>query len=211
MVPGVLPRAHAAEGSEPAAPARVSPGPSTEGPESEIHDARLAELLRAHFHTVWRAVRRFGVSEDVADDAAQEVFIVAAKKLDTIDAGRELTYLYGIAMRIAANARRAQFSRREHGNEQVLLSAEALGPLPDALLEEKRMRELLDDVLDELPHDLRTAFVLFELEGLSAREIAEVLEIPPGTVASRLRRAREAFHGAAERRRALMGQSGGRR
>jgi RNA polymerase sigma-70 factor (ECF subfamily) len=66
-------------------------------------------------------------------------------------------------------------------------------PLADSLLEQKRLREMLDGVLDSMPADLRAVFVLTELEGLSAREIAELLEVPPGTVASRLRRAREAF------------------
>ena len=47
-----------------------------------------------------------------------------------------------------------------------------------------------------MTQDLRTAFVLFELEGLSVPEIAEVVKIPTGTVASRLRRAREQFGAA---------------
>ena len=67
------------------------------------------------------------------------------------------------------------------------------------LLEQKRHRELLDRILDTLTQDLRTAFVLFELEDLSVPEIAEVLEIPTGTVASRLRRAREQFGAALTR------------
>ncbi|HEX6764447.1 MAG TPA: sigma-70 family RNA polymerase sigma factor [Polyangiaceae bacterium] len=171
---------------------------------SKAPDARLTELLKAHFHAVWRAVRRLGVMEDVADDAAQEVFIVAARKLDSIEPGSELRFLYGIALRIAANARRARLNRREVGAEEALIAAShALHG--EALLERKRLRELLDVVLDELPDDLRTAFVLFELEGFSMREISAILEVPAGTVASRLRRGREAFQAAAERVRARVG------
>jgi RNA polymerase sigma-70 factor (ECF subfamily) len=61
------------------------------------------------------------------------------------------------------------------------------------LLDRKQARELLDRVLDAMPDDLRTAFVLFELEGYSGPEVAEMLEIPLGTATSRLRRARETF------------------
>jgi RNA polymerase sigma-70 factor (ECF subfamily) len=168
-------------------------------------NARLAEVLKAHFHTVWRAVRRLGVTEDVADDAAQEVFIVAARKLDAVEPGGELRFLYGIALRIAANVRRARLRRREHVDDEVLLVTAAHVPHAEALLEQKRMRELLDVVLDELSDDLRTVFVLYELEGFTAREISELLDLPAGTVASRLRRGREAFQASAERVRAMVG------
>ena len=63
----------------------------------------------------------------------------------------------------------------------------------------RRLSELLDVVLEQMPIDLRTVFVLFELEGLSAPEIAAALSIPLGTVASRLRRARQTFAQAAAR------------
>jgi RNA polymerase sigma-70 factor (ECF subfamily) len=66
-------------------------------------------------------------------------------------------------------------------------------PRPDELADRKRAVEALDAVLAELPVELRVIFILFELEGITMREIAEITEIPPGTVASRLRRAREQF------------------
>jgi RNA polymerase sigma-70 factor, ECF subfamily len=71
---------------------------------------------------------------------------------------------------------------------------------PEQLLDQKRARELLDDVLETMTPDLRMVFVLYELEELSMIEIASALEIPQGTVASRLRRARADFR---ERVRAL--------
>jgi RNA polymerase sigma-70 factor (ECF subfamily) len=67
----------------------------------------------------------------------------------------------------------------------------------------KEERALLDRVLDGMPDDLRTVFVLFVLEGTSTPEIAALLGLPSGTVASRLRRAREAFHDIARRIQAL--------
>ena len=58
--------------------------------------------------------------------------------------------------------------------------------------------------LDALPDDLRTVFVLFEVEEMASADIAAALDLPLGTVASRLRRAREAFGTAAKRVRARM-------
>jgi RNA polymerase sigma-70 factor (ECF subfamily) len=70
---------------------------------------------------------------------------------------------------------------------------------------------LLDEVLDAMTMDLRTVFVLFELEELPTAEIARLLEIPVGTAASRLRRAREEFHVLAKRVRARLSFRGGPR
>jgi RNA polymerase sigma-70 factor (ECF subfamily) len=63
----------------------------------------------------------------------------------------------------------------------------------EQLLDQKRARELLDQVLETMTPDLRMVFVLYELEELSMIEISSALEIPQGTVASRLRRARADF------------------
>ena len=155
--------------------------------------ARLATLLRAHFQTVWRAMRRFGVPLRSAEDAAQEVFIVLAAKLDEVQPGKELSFLYAVAARVASNLRRSSIHRHEDPGEAPVLDGPSSLPDAEVLLEQKRHRELLDRILDTLTQDLRTAFVLFELEDLTVPEIAEVLEIPTGTVASRLRRAREQF------------------
>ena len=167
-------------------------------------DERLARLLELHYRSVWRAVRRLGVPSGSAEDAAQEVFIIAARKLPSIEAEGEARYLYGIAVRVAANRRRSSAARHELGDEAAVLAAVSSSPHPEALLEQKRMRELLDVALDVLPDDLRAALVLFEIEGFSEREISEICGVPLGTVASRLRRARQAFHRAAERLRQAL-------
>jgi RNA polymerase sigma-70 factor (ECF subfamily) len=171
------------------APAEVSVQRAAEQSSQE----RLAKLLRDEFRSVWRIVRRFGVPAASADDAAQEVFIIAARRLDEIKIGHERRYLFGIAIRVAANARRARALRPEHADSEALSDAPSQLPLSDALLDQKRMRELSDSMLEAMNLELRTAFVLFELEGFSVPEIAELLEIPTGTAASRLRRAREIF------------------
>jgi RNA polymerase sigma-70 factor (ECF subfamily) len=135
------------------------------------------------------------------EDAAQQVFLIATSKLDRIECGKERAFLVGTAVRVASNHRRSAAVRHECHDEEVAARPDET-PAADELLEQKHLRVLLDDVLDKLPHDLRTVLVLFELEELDVSAIAEVLGIPRGTAASRLRRAREAFERAAQRARA---------
>ena len=165
-------------------------------------DAFLAELLRRHYASVWRTLRRVGVPEDRADDAAQEVFIVVSRKLEQIRPGCERNYLLNSAVRVAANYRRAGRARREVMDEELL--AEQRDPVPgaDHLLQRKQLRERLDEVLSSWPANVRAVFVLFEIEGLSVPEIAELTDTKTGTVSARLRRARELFLLAAKRLRA---------
>lgn len=156
----------------------------------------LAALLHQHFRMVWRALRRLGVPQHAVDDAAQEVFLIASRKLETIEEGHERRFLYGVALRVAANARRARAARPETPLGELVEETAGTTPSPEALLDRKRARELLDEALERLPDELRSAFVLFELEGCSGPEVAELCDIPLGTAASRLRRAREAFQAA---------------
>ena len=183
-------------------------GPRLTSRSSSQDNARLAEMLRMHFRDVWRIVRRFGVPENSADDAAQEVFIIASRRLADIVPGSERPFLFASAVRVAANARRALGARRECQADEHL--PERIDPRPsaEALLDQKRLRQMLDRVLDQLTDDLRVSFVLYELEGMSSPEIAELLGIPVGTVASRLRRAREAFEVATAKLKAGLEPAG---
>ena len=83
-------------------------------------------------------------------------------------------------------------------------------PEPEQLLDQKQRRALLDEALEGLPEDIRSAFVLFEIEDMTLREIAEAMEVPQGTVASRVRRGRELFQREAARLRARYSREEGR-
>lgn len=161
-------------------------------------DARLRRMLDEHFDFLWRSLRRFGLSEDRADDAAQQVFLIASRKLDAIQLGSERSFLFGTAMRVASDIRRSAPYRREIAHADVGLDLEG-GAQPDELLDQRRARELLDRVLDEMELDTRMVFVLFEIEEMTTAEIASLLGIAHGTVASRLRRAREDFEARVKR------------
>jgi RNA polymerase sigma-70 factor, ECF subfamily len=171
-------------------------------PESEAAVARLRAVITENFAWVWRSLVRLGVPRADAEDALQEVFLVASRRLGDIEAGRERAFLFSTALRIASRARRTQQRRREVLDEAP---AERLDPAPgpEESLGRARARAELEAILDTMPLELRAVFVLFELEQVTMAEIAVLLEIPPGTVASRLRRAREHFQSAlrlAERR-----------
>jgi len=158
-------------------------------------EARLRALVDAHLDTVWRALKRLGVPDAGADDATQEVFIVAARRLDEIEPGRERGYLLGIALRVAADARRALRRRGEvpldEVGDVVLAGSGQAAGAAEAALDQQRARMALAAVLARMPDELREAFVLFEIEELTAPEAAAALGIPVGTIASRVRRARE--------------------
>ena len=153
---------------------------------------RLSTMFHHHYDFVWRSVRRLGVSPEAVDDATQEVFVVASRKLDAIEAGKEKAFLFGAAIRVASDSRRARSRRRQEPADDQPEPIDAT-PAAGELVDQKRARELLDGLVGQLPEDTRPVFVLFELEGMTMAEIASCLDLPAGTVASRLRRARELF------------------
>jgi RNA polymerase sigma-70 factor (ECF subfamily) len=153
----------------------------------------LRQLVTDHLDFVWRSLRRFGVPAADVDDAAQQVFLIVNDKLAKIQPGSERSFLVGVATRVASHARRA-YNRREVAQQKLSANPLEVSLDPEQLTERLQARELLDRVLDAMPQDLRAVFVLFELEELSIDQVARLLAIPRGTVATRLRRAREVFH-----------------
>ena len=174
---------------------------SVESAPSDERPWNFAALVRSELEWVWRLLRRIGLSPADADDAAQQVFLVVARRGAEVSGGRVRPFLYGTALRVAANARRSLRRRREVANESVI-EAVAHDVEIDELLEQRRARALLDELLGELPTELRRVLVLAEIEQLTAKQIGELEGVPQGTAASRLRRARAAFHALLERERA---------
>lgn len=152
----------------------------------------IETLLSAHFGFVWRVLRRLGMDPADADDATQQVFMIASTKLDRIIASRERAYLYGIALRVRSHARRAHDRRREVPFDELEASATSAAG-PDTSVSLAEAWRLLDQLLAKLPDKLRRALVLAEIEGLEVAEIAAFENIPVGTAASRLRLGRARF------------------
>jgi RNA polymerase sigma-70 factor (ECF subfamily) len=162
----------------------------------------LRALFDQHFDFVWRSARRLGLTDAEADDAAQAVFIVAARKLEAILPDRERAFLFASTVRVVADVRKSASRRHE-----VSLDVDVADTDDDAgaKLDQLRAKRSLEEIIAAMPMDLRTVFVLFELEALTMAQIAELLQVPPGTVASRLRRARDHLDGAMVRLRKRFG------
>jgi len=151
--------------------------------------ARLGAMFDAHHDLVWRVLRRFAFNEAQADDGAQQVFLVALGRLDALQRDKERAFLCATALMVARKWRSTP--RREQLTEE--LPETESSSRPDEEAELRRQRAVLDRILAKMDDDLRSVFVLQEIEGLSKRETADALGIPQGTVATRLRRARVAF------------------
>ena len=180
------------------APASSSRRKAEDTRELEPTMLNLSTIVVENTDFVFRSLRRAGLDVGTAEDGAQQVFLIVARKLDQIAAGKERAFLYATAMNVAADLRRklARRGETELSEEQLdeleaPLSSRSLSP--DDAIDQQRARELLDQVLAAMPDQLRDVFVLSELEEMSAPEVALCLEIPVGTVASRLARARHVF------------------
>jgi RNA polymerase sigma-70 factor (ECF subfamily) len=166
--------------------------PAPQATQARQAAERARAVVVEHFDFVWRLLCRLGVPQLDVDDAAQQVFIVATQRLVDIPPGGERTFLYGTALRTAATLRR-NLRRRARWVEAGPADCACPGPTPHESLERSQALEFLDQILRRLDDELREVFVLCEIEELTAPQVAVIAQLPVGTVASRLRRARQEF------------------
>ena len=166
---------------------RMSSDPST------ALENRLERMFDDHHDVLRRSVRKFGLSLDKADDAAAEAFLVAAERLDEIKMGSERSFLFGTALRVAQKLKRTERRWVLEADMDVRFGRSAT---PETLAAERRAVAIASDVVSTMDLEAQSAFVLFEFDGRTARQIAEEAGVPLGTVASRLRRARQALRQA---------------
>jgi RNA polymerase sigma-70 factor (ECF subfamily) len=156
----------------------------------------------AHSARVWRVLRRLGLQPSDADDATQEVFCVMANRLADVTPKTVGSFLIGIALRVARDHKKSKWVRdgRLEDDMDCLHSPDD----PERLLADKEAIEALDALLGELDHDAREVFTLSEIEELPRPQIASILGVAEGTIASRLARARQQFDAALARRQATI-------
>jgi len=137
--------------------------------------------------------------EESARDVVQEAFLKAYRSLDRFE-GRSsfYTWLYRIVMNLCLDAKRRQpAGRLVEWDEQRAVQTAAVDPdrqrasSPSGELERSQLRDALRHAIEQLPDDARETLVMREVDGLSYTEIAQALEIPKGTVMSRLHHARK--------------------
>jgi RNA polymerase sigma factor (sigma-70 family) len=157
----------------------------------------FAALVRRHGPMVLGACRRVLHDSHDADDAFQAVFLLLVRKAGSLRRPEQLgPWLHGVAHRVALKAR--ALGRRRRGREGPLTDA-AAPPAPDEVAW-RDLRPILDDAVHALPAKYRTAFVLCCLQGLTHAEAARRIGCPPGTVATRLSRARDQLRARLRRR-----------
>ena len=151
----------------------------------------LDQLLRRHHDKVWGICRRLAGNDADALDATQEALIAVATRLNRFDGkSRFTTWLY----RVTTNACLDELRRRARqplvGLDAAFESVDLSAPPVDGLVAD---RLLIDAALARLPEEFRVAVVLRDLLDLDYAEISEILDIPPGTVRSRIARGRTAL------------------
>jgi len=152
-------------------------------------------LYDAQLSYVWRSVKRLGARDADVEDLAHETFVRAYQKFETYDPSRPVKpWLFGIAFRVVSEHRRLAMNDRESLAEDDAVPDRA-DDAPDVVtqLQSAESRALVAEALGALSLPHRGVFVMTELDGLSAPEIAEALQIPLNTVYSRLRKARFVF------------------
>jgi len=163
---------------------------------------RLEEIYREHGAAVAKWVGWLVGREVEIEDIVHEVFLVVHKRLHTFRGDASVTtWLYGITIRVVSDRRRARRWRRWFGLRggrdapagDVMENLQATDRSPLELLEQEEARRLTYRILDDLSEAHRAVLILFELQGLTGQEIAEVTGTSVANVWLRLHRARKQF------------------
>lgn len=164
------------------------------------HDRQLTlssefeALYHEHFGFVWRTLGRFGVAPAALEDATQDVFVVVHRRFGAWETGGSVrAWLHGVAKRVAAKHRRGH---ERHERKVAALPVPAKPQQLDDRVADRDQLERIARAIDGLAPARRQVYVLAELEGLRAPEIAAALNCNLNTVYSRLRRARADINAA---------------
>lgn len=183
-------------------PARTEQAP----PATSSQHIDFTNIFDEHFDYVWFTLRRFGVAHRDLDDVVHDVFIQVYHHLDKYDPNRPIRpWLFGFAYRLASDYRRLARHRVETLGEPM--EGVDGAPSPADRAASRQTLDLVWLALEQLDLDRRAVFVLHDVEGHSAPDVAASLQTPLNTIYSRLRIAREQFAQAMHRLRAQRGET----
>ena len=147
---------------------------------------------------IYSFCRQLTNSRPEADDLYQDTFLTAVELREKINCSQNpKSYLLSIALRIWKNKRRKSAWRKRIADVQPILEErdadmrESAEPSPEERFARRERNTLIRNAVNQLPERLRVVVLLFYMENLSTAQIAAAMHLPPGTVLSRLHRARK--------------------
>lgn len=166
--------------------------------ETTVGGLSVSEVYEQHADFVWRTLQHLGVRAADLEDLGQEVFVTVHRKLGDFDGRSKVsTWLFGICLNLVRRHRRRAYLRLEFLHAEPPERADPR--TPELRYEQEESRARLAELLAKLGPERRATFVLFEIEGMSCEDIAELTAVPLGTVYSRLHLARKQVAAAAAR------------
>ena len=155
-------------------------------------------LVKRYQDRIFSAVRNYLSNPDDAMDVTQETMVKAYSKLNSFDANSAFyTWLYRIAVNTAIDSLRRKQSRPADSLDDSRYSESGFEPRskdpntdPQKVVAAREQAEMIRSAIGKLSHKLRSVLVLYDIEGMSQEEVAQILKIPVGTVKSRVSRAR---------------------
>ena len=164
--------------------------------------SNFEQVMLPHLDAAYNLARRLVRDPSIAEDVVQDAYERACKYFAAFRGGSGRAWLLQIVRNAAYSTLKAQRRRMEVSLSSGMLAADEAGvdmdipdlsPGPEAALARRQDLAALDDALNALPVALRECLILREVEELSYKEMARIMEVPIGTVMSRLSRARQAL------------------
>jgi RNA polymerase sigma-70 factor (ECF subfamily) len=175
------------------------PVEEAEKPEQPSLPLDFRVVYERWFSEVSRWVRAMGGPEADREDLVQDVFLIVHRRLPDFDGQNVAGWLYRISRRRVRDFRRLLWVKQMFRGVALSDSLVKIGPSPAESLETSEKRAILEGLLGKLNESERAALVLFEVDGYSGEEIAEVQGVPINTVWARIHKARKKLKASLEK------------
>jgi RNA polymerase sigma-70 factor (ECF subfamily) len=154
------------------------------------------EVLLSHLDAAYNLARWLMGNPDDAEDIVQDAYVRALAGADRFRGGDERAWLLSIVRNACHSAHRSQKVRRAEDFDETVHGEDTVTPSPEQRAIDRDTSRRVRQAVERLTPEFREVIVLREFEGLSYKEMADVVGTPVGTVMSRLSRARAQLHAA---------------